>query len=77
MVELRIKMRTGETFAHRINGSVDDARQMVSDKAFIELSYDNGFVVLNISDVSLMSCAEVNEEQSDSENSTNTTIANA
>jgi hypothetical protein len=71
MVELRIKMRTGETFAHRIDGSVDDARQMVSDKAFIELSYDNGFVVLNIQDVSLMSCTKVNEDQSDSDATAN------
>jgi hypothetical protein len=66
MVELRIKMRTGETFVRRINGSIDDARQMISDRAFIELSYDDGFVVLNIQDVSLMSCTEVNEEQSSS-----------
>jgi hypothetical protein len=63
MVEIRVKMRTGESFVHRINGSINDARQMISDKAFIELSYDNGFVVLNIQDISLISCTEVNESQ--------------
>jgi len=63
MVEIRVKMRTGESFVHRINGSINDARQMISDKAFIELSYDNGFVILNIQDISLISCTEVNESQ--------------
>jgi len=65
MVELRIKMKTGEIFFQRINGSVQDARQMIEGKPFIELNYDNGFVILNISEVALVSCAEVSDDQPD------------
>lgn len=63
MVELRIKMRSGESFAHRLNGSIQDARQMIADRPFLDLSHENGFVVLNVSDVSLVACVEILEEQ--------------
>jgi len=66
MVELRIRMKTGEIFSQRIDGSIQDARQMIEGKPFIELNYDNGFVILNISEVALVSCAEVSDDQPDS-----------
>jgi len=65
MVELRIKMKTGENFSQRIDGSIQDARQVIEGRPFIELNYDNGFVVMNTSEVALVSCVEVSDDQPD------------
>lgn len=63
MVVVNIRVKTGETFTAQLE-TLEQARELVANKPFIEIPYQDAFVIVNSSEVAFIAASTVRSDGS-------------
>lgn len=61
MIALTVKMKSGEAFSAQME-TLEQARELIANKPYFELAYQDAFVVINSSEVAFIAASAARPE---------------